>query len=235
MADILCIDTSGPRGVVLLSRNGVCLAKKLSDAQQQHASFLHPAIGALLQECQLQISQLDAIAVSNGPGSYTGLRIALAAAKGFCFALQKPLITISSLQLLATASEKEAVGKNLTSASERLYCPMVDARRMEVFTALYSQALKEIEAPHAAIIDEHFMSKYLETHQVIFSGSGSDKWKRVALSQNAMFVEAADTDEAFAAMAFDAFEQKQFADAAYAEPFYCKAFYTTAKVNKPGA
>lgn len=230
MAKLLCIDTSGPRGVVIIAVDGICLAKEISDAQQQHAGFLHPAVDKVLATSGLSLQQLDAVAVSNGPGSYTGLRIGLSAAKGYCYALNIPLITLSTLAIMAMACKAEVDENILTTVSGLLYCPMIDARRMEVFTALYNEKLDQLAAPHASILDDSFLKDYAGK-TIVYCGNGAAKWKSINTSSNALFVEIPDTDNAMCAMAEDAYRHQRFADKAYAEPFYCKAFYTTAKVN----
>eukprot|EP01035_Chromulina_nebulosa_P008319 gene8319-11275_t len=178
MALILNIDTTGQQGLVTLAKDGVSLASLMDDQPMQHASFLQPAIKKLMADAGYKLSELDVVAVSNGPGSYTGLRVGLASAKGLCHALNKPLITLNTLQVMAkTAIEQNAENpsfKPLDSGSSVVYCPMIDARRMEVFFALYDGDAKEVLAPSAAIVAEDFLREKLNSMSILFFGNGAD-------------------------------------------------------------
>src|SRR5882762_5440642 len=145
MALILNIDTATELASVSLSKEGQSLALLQNKDQKDHASWLHPAIEKMMQETGFRMQELDAVAVTAGPGSYTGLRVGMAAAKGFCYALNIPLITESTLKVMAFAAREQ-------TEPEGLYCPMIDARRMEVFTALYSTDLVEIIPATAMVI-----------------------------------------------------------------------------------
>jgi len=221
MSLILCIDTAGQLGSVSLSENGKCIAVKYSDQQQEHASFLQPAIKLLMEEAGLQLSELDAVAVSNGPGSYTGLRVGLASAKGLCFVLDIPLITISTLEIMAMAMKVQIP----TQPKPFLLCPMIDARRMEVFTALYNDALEEILPPAAVVLAADFLAAHIDSHIIFFAGNGAGKWMPIVRMTTAIYIDNIETVEAFALMAANKLQQNKLANLAYAVPFYCKAFY----------
>lgn len=222
MALILQIDTATEHASICLSKNGIPVLSEISIDQKNHGSFLQPAIQDLMTKYGQKLSDLDAIAVSEGPGSYTGLRVGLASAKGLCYALQKPLITINTLKIIAV-SAINAVGD---SAENYLFVPMIDARRMEVFTAIYDHHLQVIETPNAKILDENSFQSQLGQHSIVFSGTGSVKFQNVCHHQQAIFSkvqhQAADMSE----LAFNALEQKSFANLAYCEPFYLKSFYS---------
>jgi tRNA threonylcarbamoyladenosine biosynthesis protein TsaB len=222
MALILQIDTATEHASICLSKNGVSILSKESIDQKNHGSFLQPAIQSLIATYGKKLSDLDAIAVSEGPGSYTGLRVGLASAKGLCYALQKPLITINTLKIIAVATIKSA-GVPLQPS---LFAPMIDARRMEVFTAIYDDNLNIIESPNAKILDENSFQTILNENFVLFSGSGSVKFQSVCQHQHALFANVQHQAGDMSELAFNALEEKNFANLAYCEPFYLKSFYS---------
>lgn len=208
--------------MVSICRDGETLAYLQNDEQNEHASFLQPAIKKILASANFTINELDAVAVVNGPGSYTGLRVGLASAKGICFVINKPLIVINSLLLMAAAmSEQTAEDK----PSSSLLCPMIDARRKEVFTALYNKDLIEIISPLAMIVDENSFVHYLDKNTIAFFGDGALKWKEITAHKNALFPALTDTCYTLGKISHQMFLQHQFADLAYVEPFYLKAFF----------
>lgn len=221
MSTILCIDTAGEQGMVLLVQQGECIAMRSNQEQQTHAAFLQPAIADILHETGIAMKEVQAVAVSNGPGSYTGLRVGLAAAKGLCFALNIPLITLGTLDIMAKAMQQ-------LQPQADAYCPMIDARRMEVFTALYNASLQQILTPAAVVLDEHFLEQERVSQQIVFAGNGAAKWTSLINENNLIINEAAGRN-AFVSLSWQAFQQRQWADTAYAEPFYCKAFYQPVK------
>ncbi|HSC55141.1 MAG TPA: tRNA (adenosine(37)-N6)-threonylcarbamoyltransferase complex dimerization subunit type 1 TsaB [Phnomibacter sp.] len=227
MSLILCIDTSLQLGSVSLSKNGECIAALYSDQQQEHASFLQPAIQRLMEQVGMPLSALDAVAVSNGPGSYTGLRVGLASAKGLCFALNIPLITISSLQVMAHAMQQQVGAGN----SSYLLCPMIDARRMEVFTAVYDAALHEVQAPSAVVLTPDFLGDALKEHTIYFAGNGADKWMQMVESPNAKIISDIASVPSLCKLAYEQAQLQAWANLAYAVPFYCKAFYQPTVAN----
>lgn len=226
MSFILCIDTSGECGFVALGQQGRLVAVRYSLQQQEHASFLQPAIQMLLEEQSITMNDLAAVAVSNGPGSYTGLRVSLASAKGICFALQIPLLTLSTLEIMAAAMKKSIKGAD--EMKPYLLCPMIDARRNEVFMALYTSDLVSIIHPSAAVLEETMFDHYQQT--IYFGGNGAQKWMNMTRSVSHFLTDCApEMAASLCEMAQHRLEQSAMADLAYAEPFYCKDFYTPPK------
>lgn len=222
MANILCIETATTACSVALTRDGNILSKKETTEKNAHSAKLTLFIDEVLKKNRLLFSDLDAIAVSKGPGSYTGLRIGVSTAKGLCYALDIPLIAINTLQSLAwgmagSFSEKKH--------SNPLLCPMIDARRMEVYAAVFNFDLEEVRETKADIIDTNSFSEYLDKSQVIFFGDGADKCKDIITHPNAVFVDDIFPSSANMAIPVNQkFEQKLFEDVAYFEPFYLKDF-----------
>ncbi len=216
MALILHIDTSIDIASICLSQIETCLASKKNENLKDHASWLQAAIADMMKEAGFSMNELEAVAVTNGPGSYTGLRVGLSTAKGLCYALKIPLITIGTLELMAFVAKE---------SDTDLLCPMIDARRMEVFTAIYDKELNEIEKPHALILDEESFKTHLSAKKVLFFGNGIVKFKDLVNSGNSRFaninIEASD----MIIPTFQRFMSKTFANLAYAEPAYIKKFF----------
>lgn len=225
MSLILHIDTAVSTASVCISKDGSLLAMAENRNQKDHAEWLHSAIDRLLKENGIEINDLNAVAVSNGPGSYTGLRVGLASAKGFCFALNIPLITISTLEVM-TISALESQFTNQLINQSTLFCPMIDARRMEVFTALYDKELNIILMPHAKIIDEKSFEKELDANQILFFGNGVEKCKTLINHTNALFATVEHNASFMIEPAERKMSAKDFTDLAYTEPFYIKDFHT---------
>ncbi|TKC10632.1 tRNA (adenosine(37)-N6)-threonylcarbamoyltransferase complex dimerization subunit type 1 TsaB [Pedobacter polaris] len=225
MATILQIETATQVCSVAISLNGETIALKEETAQNIHAARSTLFIEDVMKTAKLKYADLDAVAVSKGPGSYTGLRIGVSTAKGLCFALDKPLIGINTLQMMANGF----LIKHPNYGG--LICPMIDARRMEVFTSVYDNKLQEIEAVNAKIVDEKSFILELEEHSITFIGDGSAKCAPVLTHYNAHFSEGNYNSAAYmSALAYRAFQQKDFEDVAYFEPFYLKDFvFTTPK------
>ena len=219
MAILLHIDTATEFAVVGFSKDGVVLAEQENLEQQQHAAFLQPAIQALSKKLSLPLQQIDGVVVSNGPGSYTGLRVGLASAKGICFALQKPLITLNTLQIMAHAARN-------AFPDTACFCPMIDARRMEVFTAVFDQALNAVMPAQAMILEADSFMDRLAKETMIFTGSGQEKFHQICTHPNAQFASLRHAVADMCPLGEQAFVNQQFADLAYAEPFYSKAFYS---------
>lgn len=250
MPYLLNIDVSGKEGFVALAEDESCQDSITNSSPMEHASFLQPAIQTLLARNKIDIGELVAIAVSNGPGSYTGLRVGLASAKGLCFALQIPLITVNSLQVLAKAASMYVEKKphvlelennqyrtnkppqnnvDLQSADDvkqLLYCAMIDARRMEVFFGLYDSANHTIMPPSAAILNDDFLQAYLYQNKICFSGSGAAKWQEINQHINSFFVADSFSKEAMCSLSAKQFKENSFANLITAVPFYCKDFYS---------
>ncbi len=226
MSRILHIDTSGPVAWVVLAEAGRVLQCVSNPQQNDHAAFLHPALRQVMDAAGWQFADLQAIAACYGPGSYTGIRVALAAAKGICFAAGIPLITLSSLEISARALRD---ARSFPAAGLPLcYCPMIDARRMEVFTAVYDEQLQEIMPPAAQILQPDSYVKILLNNRVVFSGTGAAKWQRACIHENALFAEEEHRDRAMACLSWEKAQRGEWSDTAAAEPLYLKEFFTTA-------
>lgn len=232
MAIILNIDTATETAGVCLAKNGVPVATLLNHTQKDHAGWIQTAIRELFREAGVSygLSGVQAVAVTAGPGSYTGLRVGMATAKGLCYALQIPLLTENTLKVMAYAArehlERERIDIHLQNL---LFCPMIDARRMEVFTALYNKTLEEVMPPVAMILENDSFNKELENNAILFLGNGSAKWKPVKLHANAVFIEVKQTVAHLAPLAEQLYLQEKYADLAYEEPVYIKEFFTYTK------
>ena len=219
MALLLNIDTSTKRAGICLAQDGRSLAMVENLEQKEHAAWLHVAVRQLMADTGFRMRDLQAVAVTAGPGSYTGLRVGMAAAKGFCYALGIPLITEDTLRVMAFAASEQ-----LPEAD--LLCPMIDARRMEVFTALYSQDMTRLLPSTAMVIDENSFSDWLSDHKVSFFGEGSDKCKPIITAPGAHFVEVGYHVGFLGILSFLRYLQSEFTGLAYSEPAYTKEFYT---------
>lgn len=217
MALILNIETATTVCSVSVAKDGKLLGTKEQNGDYSHAENLTLFIEEVIKQSGITLKQLDAVAVSKGPGSYTGLRIGVSTAKGLCYALEKPLIAINTLQHLSLA---------LTLKDGELACPMIDARRMEVYCAIYDQQGKELMPTSAEIIDEHSFADFLKEHKVIFAGDGAAKCKDVlSKKSNAIFVDNVfPSAKNMITLSEKAFQEKQFENLAYFEPFYLKDF-----------
>ena len=214
---ILQINTALESASVSLTENGVVISARRNDVQKEHASFLHLAIAEMMQEAGIPLKNINAVAVIHGPGSYTGLRVGLAAAKGICYGLSVPLITVNTLEWMARACKNEDAD---------LFCPMIDARRMEVFTALYNRNGEEINPPSSLILQPESFLKELETNKIVFFGNGALKFSTLLSHENALFKTLNAGAAEFAAISWKRYQNGLFADLAYSEPLYVKAFYT---------
>jgi len=218
---ILCIETATPVCSVALLENGNLAGLKESDRKNSHSEVITPFVQEMLDEHQLDVTGLEAIAVSMGPGSYTGLRIGVSTAKGLCYAGSKPLIAVNTLQSMAAG----AIQFTGTVEKSDLFCPMIDARRMEVYAALFDHNGKEVRETKAEIIDEHSFAELLDEHVVHFFGDGAEKCRAVITHPNARFLDDfKPSAEYMAALVMQKFNNKQFEDVAYFEPFYLKDF-----------
>lgn len=223
MSLILQIETSTTSCSVALAQNAKVLSHKSINQRNIHAEVITVFIDEIFAEKNLRFNELDAVAVSCGPGSYTGLRIGVSTAKGLCFSLDKPLIAVETL--LSMASGFLSRFPNQTK-EKFLLCPMIDARRMEVFTALFDQDLNRIQETSAAIITEESFGENLNQHKIIFFGDGAAKCKAVLGNHaNAVFIDTFLNEATDMTLLAEAkFSQKQFEDVAYFEPFYLKDF-----------
>ena len=224
MGLILSIDTGMEQAGICLARDEHILGLLRNDEQKDHASWLHPAMKQIMENTGFEWQELQAIACSAGPGSYTGLRVGMAAAKGLCYTLGIPLILENSLKMMALAAQQQPFSRN-----EYFICPMIDARRMEVFTALFDQDLKEILPAAALILDARSFHDYLDKKPIIFLGSGVAKWKEICQSPNANFISLPFLATHLAFLAHKKFIENQFSEISLAEPVYLKEFYTHKK------
>ena len=220
MALILNIDTAVDVASICLAKDGEVLSIAMNESQKDHASWLHITIKEIFEKNDLELSSVDAIAVTGGPGSYTGLRIGMATAKGICFALNKPLISLNTLLVMANAAKMEKAD---------LICPMIDARRMEVYTALYTKELEIVKEPAAITLNEKSFDEYLLNNSICFFGNGSNKFKTINKHAKAVFKDLKPDALSMISLSEKSFAEKGFADLAYAEPLYLKEFYTPAK------
>jgi len=216
LAYILSIETATTNCSVSLSKNGETLYLKEDYGNgYSHAEKLHAYIHDVLDAEKIKPEHLSAIAVSKGPGSYTGLRIGVSAAKGLCYALNIPLISVSTLEALA----------HQVKNSKGLIIPMLDARRMEVYSAIYDSKFKEVRKIDAEIIDEASFADLLNSNIITFIGSGVEKTKEIITHKNAFFVEnKLPSSNEMSALAFKKYKKSNTEDVAYFEPFYLKDF-----------
>ena len=216
MALILSIETATTNCSVSLSKEGkTIILKEDYDKSYSHAERLHVYIDTVLKEANIDSKALDAIAVSKGPGSYTGLRIGVSAAKGFCFALDKPLISIPTLDALA----------HQVRVSNGVIVSMIDARRMEVYSAIFDSDFNQIHETQAQILDEKSFEGYLEKGQVYFIGNGVEKTKTLINHPNAIFIEdKLPSANEMSMLAYNKYKISDTEDVAYFEPYYLKDF-----------
>jgi tRNA threonylcarbamoyladenosine biosynthesis protein TsaB len=231
---ILNLDTSTQICSVALSADGKLVGIKESHDEKSHSSHLGVFIRDLLKQNCIEVPGLDAIAVSMGPGSYTGLRIGVSTAKGLAYGSALPLIGIGTLDILvAGALQNESVTGILEKEESALLCPMIDARRMEVYTCLYTREGKKIEEVSAMVIDENSFQDKLANGPVVFFGNGARKNMEKIHGHNALFIENISLSARFMIpLAEKSWQQKKFEDLAYFEPFYLKDFIATIPKDK---
>ncbi|OOQ59620.1 tRNA (adenosine(37)-N6)-threonylcarbamoyltransferase complex dimerization subunit type 1 TsaB [Mucilaginibacter pedocola] len=220
---ILQIETATTSCSVAIARNGAVLDFKEIDQRNIHAEVITVYIGELLAELNLAYADIDAVAVSCGPGSYTGLRIGVSTAKGLCYALEKPLIAVDTLAAMAAGVEQDDAAM--------LLCPMIDARRMEVFTAVFDAGGNAIKPTAAEIIDENSFADILTDNRILFFGDGAAKCRQaLGHNANAYFLDGfANSARHLTAIAAAKFEQQDIVDVAYFEPYYLKDFIVGTK------
>lgn len=230
MERLILIETSTALCSAALAEDGVITSYRESSAPKAHASLTAVFIQEMLEEKGLTIADCDAVCVSKGPGSYTGLRVGVSTAKGLCFGSGKPLIAISTLDILVAQAQ---IPDNL-----KYIVPMVDARRMEVYAAVYEIAgqagndVRQITETAPAIIDENSYSDILERGKVLFIGDGAGKCADVIKHPNATFIQCWPKASAMLEPAMKAYKEKRFEDVAYFEPFYLKEFVATVSKKK---
>ncbi len=221
---ILNLETATKNCSVSISKNGKLIAlKELCEAHFSHAEKLHNFIKDTLLESKLDFNNLSAIAVSKGPGSYTGLRIGVSSAKGLCFALDIPLISILTLESLA----------NAVSVEEGFIIPLLDARRMEVYTAVFDKDKKELKETYNYVLDENSFIDYLNKGSVTFIGDGAKKTSEIITHKNARFLENYfPSAKEMVPLSYQKYLDSNYEDVAYFEPFYLKDFYVTPSKKK---
>ena len=223
MERLILIETSTALCSVALAEDGAITAYRESSAPKAHASLTAVFIQEVLDERGIRLDDCDAVCVSMGPGSYTGLRVGVSTAKGLCFGAGKPLIAVGTLDTLVAQAEKDE--------NPEFIVPMIDARRMEVYTAVFKDNVQTTDtAP--MIIDENSFSDLLEQGTVLFIGDGAGKCSDVIRHPNARFCQCNPKASAMLRPAMDAYKEKRFEDVAYFEPFYLKEFVATVSKKK---
>jgi tRNA threonylcarbamoyladenosine biosynthesis protein TsaB len=231
MGLILNIETSTDVCSVALSEGGIVKEKRELFQPNSHSTHLTILIQDLFgQENTPEMKDLDAVAVSAGPGSYTGLRIGTSVAKGICFALDIPLIAVDTLRIITVGALKTLSGEDKDNS---LFAPMIDARRMEVYTALHTSSLEVVEETNALIVDENSFDQKLKDNKIFFFGNGASKCKEVITHPDAVFIDDIVPLAAnMASLSEKAFSENNFVDVAYFEPFYLKSFVATISKKK---
>ena len=225
MARIILLETSTALCSVALAEDGKVTAYRESSAPKAHASLTAVFVQEVLEERGIRLADCDAVCVSMGPGSYTGLRVGVSTAKGLCFGARKPLLAVGTLDTLVAQAAEESAD------SFKYIIPMVDARRMEVYTAVFEDGTQITEtAP--AIIDENSFAEYLAAGPCLFIGDGAGKCADVIKHPNARFCQCHPKASAMLAPAVKALQEKRFEDVAYFEPFYLKEFVATVSKKK---
>jgi tRNA threonylcarbamoyladenosine biosynthesis protein TsaB len=229
MENIILIETSTALCSTALVENGVLTSYRESSAPKAHASLTAVFIQEMLDERGLTLADCDAVCVSKGPGSYTGLRVGVSTAKGLCFGSGKPLIAVGTLDtLVAQAAEEIAAGEG---QAYRYIIPMIDARRMEVYTAVFENG-KQITETAPVIVDENSFAEYLEQGPCLFIGDGAGKRADVIKHPNAHFCQCWPKASAMLAPALEAYRSGRLEDVAYFEPFYLNEFVATVSKKK---
>lgn len=218
MAYILNIDTTTEVATVCLSKGEDVISSLQNERQNDHASFLHTAIASIVRDSKMKWQEINAIAVSAGPGSYTGIRVGMSAAKGLCYALEIPFILLNTLEIIALSAKLKF------PSPESLYCPMIDARRMEVYTSVYDFNLNEIVTHSALILQGNSFQSLLQNNTVFFVGSGSRKFSEIVKNNNARFVEGRIEPKALSIISSGKYQKLLFSDIALSEPLYIKQF-----------
>lgn len=244
MERIILIETSTALCSAALAEDGVITSYRESSAPKAHASLTAVFIQEMLSERNLSLSDCDAVCVSMGPGSYTGLRVGVSTAKGLCFGSGKPLLAVGTLNTLVAqasdfissepsviSSEHDVIPSEVEGSPYRFIIPMIDARRMEVYTAVFENG-RQITETAPAIIDENSFSEYLEQGPCLFIGDGAGKCADVIKHPNARFCQCFPKASAMLEPAIAAYRSGDFKDVAYFEPFYLKEFVATVSKKK---
>lgn len=222
MVYILQIETATTNCSVALSKNGKTIAVQEVSNGYSHAENLHVFIKEILKESNVSFTDLSAIAVSKGPGSYTGLRIGVSAAKGLCFALDIPLIALETLEVLAQQ----------VNVSNGFIVPMIDARRLEAYTKAYDSNCKAVREIQAEILSETSFFDFLEEHTVVFVGNKTEKTQEIITHPNAQFIDSVPSANEMSVLAYNKYKKNDTEDVAYFEPYYLKDFLVTLAKKK---
>ena len=223
MAYLLAIETSTEICSVALGKDTECIALIEDDKGNSHSEKLLVFVDEILKQTGLKKNELNAVCISEGPGSYTGLRIGTSSAKGLCYALDIPLIAVSTLQSMAYGAREQY-------PDYKQYSPMIDARRMEVYTAIYNQYLEPVEKISNIILDENTYSNYLTADKLVFCGNGMVKAvDLLSVNSNAVFCDTKTSARYLLTLGYRKFIEEDFADIAYFEPFYLKEVYFKGK------
>lgn len=227
---IINIETTAEICSVALSDGTAIKSIRESEAGKSHASLLTVFIEEILSEYHLRVSDLDAVAVSKGPGSYTGLRIGVSTAKGLCYGAHIPLIAVPTLSALVYGYLQT---EGALVDDHTVYCPMIDARRMEVYTAIYNAKCEPLSDVKAMVVTPDCLANVMASNRVVFLGTGAEKCREVWSSPEAVFSDKMRPSAEFmAAFSWDAWQNKRFEDVAYFEPYYLKDFVATIPKNK---
>jgi tRNA threonylcarbamoyladenosine biosynthesis protein TsaB len=223
---ILGIETSTKICSVALHDSGNLIAETILTTEKAHAEMLTVSVSALLEQSKINGRSLAAVALSEGPGSYTGLRIGSSTAKGLCFAYNIPLITLPTLPAMSSAYSEQIWQDDF------IFIPMIDARRAEVFAQVFDSSQNALTAPDSVIVDENSFDEFLQQKKVIFFGDGALKCKKIITHRNALFVsDFIFTAKMLGKTAYQFFLEKKFADTAYFEPFYLKEYQAVKSKN----
>lgn len=232
MPNLLLIETSTKACSVALSQDFNIEFNRETLDGPNHASSLGQFVEEVMQYAREHGMMPDAIAVSAGPGSYTGLRIGVSEAKGLAFGLNVPLIAVSTLEAMCCQVMFSPMYADEDMSDGRLFCPMIDARRMEVYTGLYNAALQEVEPVQAAVVDSDCWREHLEKGPIYFFGDGAEKCTEVIQHPNAHFIPGIRVlAKDMLALALKAYNQQKFVDTAYFTPFYLKEFVASKPKN----
>ena len=228
MERIILIETSTSLCSTALVEDGKVVCEKISNSPRAHASMTAPYVHDMLESKGLGVKDCDAVAVSKGPGSYTGLRVGVSTAKGLCFGAGIPLISVGTLDTLVW----QAISEGLLPEGCRYVIPMIDARRMEVYTGIFTPDGTQVTPTVASIVTEESFKDQLEEGPVLFIGDGAMKCSSVIKHPSAHFIECCPKAASMALPATKALREKRFEDVAYFEPFYLKEFITTVSRKK---
>ena len=225
MSRILCVDTSSFICSVSVFENLSLISFNSTEVEKSHSKLLIQLIDQSLKDANIKINELDAFAVSMGPGSYTGLRIGVSTIKGLCYSLEKPLISINTLEILS-----KSAFNHINDHNDFFICPMIDARRMEVFTKMLDNDFNEVEKDKALILDDKSFNDIGGCKSIYFFGDGSNKFQKITNNKNFHFIDnIISSSKHMGELANIKYENKQFENLTTFEPFFIKDFFI---VNK---